>query len=261
VVKGFIVQGGDFVFGNGSGGESILGLGLKHDRPGLLSMGNSGKNSNTSQFFVTLEKAPQCDGKHVVFGEVVSGMEVILSLEKYATLSGGEPTAPIQITECGAFIPLVTPGAGFWYDRPDSESFTGKTPEFMVRPRIGILAPNKQVAERFREALGEHASTLLVAADDFEGNDEQIIRRLLEPLENFALDLVMVAPACSFLLKKMDLPSSWKVLAENATGAVLPKKEGVFIVVKPADATVAIMNKAWVGNTRHGWMLSASFCT
>lgn len=86
VVPEFILQGGDFVFGNGSGGESIYngkkfkderaGLQLKHDTKGVLSMGNSGKNSNSSQFFITFKAAPQCDGKHVVFGKVVSGFEV-----------------------------------------------------------------------------------------------------------------------------------------------------------------------------------------
>ena len=74
------------MFGNGSGGESIYngkkfkderaGLQLKHDCRGVVSMGNSGKNSNTSQFFITFQAAPQCDGKHVVFGKVVSGFEV-----------------------------------------------------------------------------------------------------------------------------------------------------------------------------------------
>lgn len=87
VIPQFILQGGDFVFGNGSGGESVFGkkfkderAGLlqKHNRKGILSMGNSGKNSNTSQFFVTFKEAPQCDGKHVVFGHVVSGFEVSL---------------------------------------------------------------------------------------------------------------------------------------------------------------------------------------
>lgn len=82
IVPNFIVQGGDFVFGNGSGGESIFngkkfmderaGLLEKHDRRGILSMGNSGKNSNSSQWFITFAAAPQCDGKHVVFGRVVS---------------------------------------------------------------------------------------------------------------------------------------------------------------------------------------------
>ena len=79
------MQTGDFVFGNGSGGESVYGkkfkderpgLALKHDRRGVVSMGNSGKNSNTSQFFITFGPSPQCDGKHVVFGEVVAGFEV-----------------------------------------------------------------------------------------------------------------------------------------------------------------------------------------
>lgn len=271
VVKGFIVQGGDFVFGNGSGGESIyngkrfkderLGLGLNHDRPGILSMGNSGKNSNTSQFFVTLDKAPQCDGKHVVFGEVISGMEVIAAVEKYAPPSGGEPTVSIKITDCGAFTPLLTPGAGYWYDRPDSESYSGMTPEFMVRPRIGILAPNILVAERFQNALGEHASTISVAVDVAGGDDEQIIRRLLDPLENFALDLVMAAPACSQLLKQMDLPASWNNAATYFKGGAVPTKESVFIEAKPADAIAAVLDKAWVGKMSQRWMLSATFRT
>lgn len=85
VIPGFILQGGDFVFGNGSGGESVFGkkfkderegLLKKHNRKGVLSMGNSGKNSNTSQFFLTFKAAPQCDGKHVIFGQVVTGFEV-----------------------------------------------------------------------------------------------------------------------------------------------------------------------------------------
>jgi cyclophilin family peptidyl-prolyl cis-trans isomerase len=85
VIPGFIMQGGDFVFGNGSGGESIFGKKFKDERAGLmrkhnckgvLSMGNSGKNSNTSQFFFTFQATPQCDGKHAIFGRVISGFEV-----------------------------------------------------------------------------------------------------------------------------------------------------------------------------------------
>ena len=85
---GFVVQGGDFVFGNRSGGESVFGkrvfkdkkggLALRHDGVGILSMGNSGKNSSSSRFFFTLAPAPQCDGKHVFFGRVVSVMEFIV---------------------------------------------------------------------------------------------------------------------------------------------------------------------------------------
>ena len=88
-------------------------------------MGNSGKNSNTSQFFVTLGGAPKCDGRHVVFGEVVSGMEVASAIEFVASADGGEPSVPVAVADCGAYAPLVTPGAGSWYDRPDPESYAG----------------------------------------------------------------------------------------------------------------------------------------
>ncbi|KAL7548875.1 hypothetical protein ACHAWF_012139 [Thalassiosira exigua] len=269
VTEGFVVQGGDFVFGNGSGGESIYngkkfkderaGLALRHDRAGVLSMGNSGKNSNTSQFFVTLDGAPQCDGKHVVFGEAISGMEVVKGLERHASSGGGEPSVPIRITDCGAYAPLITPAAGFWYDRPDSESYTGIAPEFMIRPRVGILAPSKPAGSRFERALAEHASTLVVAVDEIEGGDDEIVRTVSEPLEKFALDLVVAAPACAKLLDSMNVPSSWKDLTRKSNGAVsAPTKDSLFLVAKPVDVLSAICSKSWLG-MRPGWLLSASF--
>ena len=267
VEKGFIIQGGDYVFGNGSGGESIYGkkfkderagLALKHNRAGILSMGNSGKNSNTSQFFVTLDKAPQCDQKHVIFAEVVSGMEVLRAVETHASDSGGEPSVPIKITDCGAYTPLLTPSAGSWYDRPDSDSYSGTTAEFMVRPRVGIIAPNIQVGERFKAALAEHASTfVVVTVDDKDGEDEKAAQSILELLEKFALDVVVAAPACAKLLEKMDIPNSWKDAASK-NGLTLPEKESIFLEAKPVNAIASILNQSWVGKMR-GWLLSASF--
>ncbi|KAL3789674.1 hypothetical protein HJC23_003875 [Cyclotella cryptica] len=268
VVPKFIIQGGDFVFGNGSGGESIYngkkfkderaGLGLKHDRAGILSMGNSGKNSNTSQFFITLDKTPQCDGKHVVFGEVVSGMEIIRAVESFGS-SSGEPSVTIQITDCGAYTPLWTPGAGSWYDRPDSESYTGITPEFMIRPRVGILAPTKQVANKFESALREYASTLLMVADDIEGGDDVIIQAALTPLREFSLDLIVASPACAGFLASMDIPSSWiEATRKLHRESTLPCKETVFLVSKPVDSLRTILNCSWIGK-RPGWVLSGSF--
>ena len=109
IQSGFVAQGGDVTRFDGSGGESIYGkkfndekdgLKLKHDGPGVVSMANSGKNSNSSQFFVTLDKTPQCDGKHVVVGKVVVGLEVV---HKMAACSSAEgtPTRNVWVSDCG----------------------------------------------------------------------------------------------------------------------------------------------------------------
>ena len=110
VVKGFVIQSGDIVKGNGSGGASCFGkkfkdetkgLRLKHDAPGVLSMGNSGKNSNSSQFFITLAPCPQLDGKHVVFGRVLKGMEYVEAIVGAVGTNSGKPSRKVVIHDCG----------------------------------------------------------------------------------------------------------------------------------------------------------------
>lgn len=107
IIPLFMAQGGDFTLHNGSGGRSSFGIRfadenfkLGHTRPYLLSMANSGPNTNTSQFFITLKAAPHLDNKHVVFGEVVSGHKVVQAIEHTGSESG-RPRSRVTIMACG----------------------------------------------------------------------------------------------------------------------------------------------------------------
>lgn len=107
IIPGFMCQGGDFTNHDGTGGRSIYGhkfedenFKLKHTGPGTLSMANSGPNTNGSQFFITTEYTKWLDNKHVVFGQLISGLDVLKKMEKYGAKSG-KPSEKVSISNCG----------------------------------------------------------------------------------------------------------------------------------------------------------------
>lgn len=107
IIPHFIIQSGDFIANDGTQNESVYGrtfedetYSVQHDQPGIVSMANSGRHSNGGQFFITLVKAPWLNGRHVAFGKVIEGMDIV-DLIQAAGTSSGAPKQTIIISDCG----------------------------------------------------------------------------------------------------------------------------------------------------------------
>ena len=119
VIRNFMIQGGDFTRGDGTGGESVYGEKFadegfphKHDAAHVLSMANAGPDTNGSQFFVTLRATPHLDGKHVVFGRVAAGGDVVDAIARVAVDASDAPVAAVRIVACGAAAAGAAAGRG-----------------------------------------------------------------------------------------------------------------------------------------------------
>jgi cyclophilin family peptidyl-prolyl cis-trans isomerase len=102
-IIGYFLKGGSSIYGDYFEDESFT---YRHDRPGLLSMANSGKDTNGSQFFITTVPAPHLDNKHVVFGRVLAGMEVVAMIEECGT-DDGQVSQMVRIDNCGEIVTLI----------------------------------------------------------------------------------------------------------------------------------------------------------
>lgn len=134
-----MIQGGDFTHADGTGGESIYGekfkdenFKVKHSKGGLLSMANSGPNTNGSQFFITTVATPWLDGKHVVFGEIVDGMDVVKAVEKLGR-ENGKPKAEVSVLDCGQMV----------FEKAKLSHVAGNVPKTSVPAALTLPAPEE----------------------------------------------------------------------------------------------------------------------
>jgi len=144
VIPNFCIQGGDFVRGNGNGGESIYGatfedegFDLSHNAPGLLSMANKGPNTNSSQFFFLLKAAPQLDHKHVVFGRVIRGMDILQRIEAACGKADDEGGRCVPVKEANGVV-------GF---RQTKTAWIKDSGEMSLCPSTGGIAALEDVRE------------------------------------------------------------------------------------------------------------------
>lgn len=174
-------------------------------------------------------------------------MEVLDAIEEYGTASGA-PDVPIQITDCGIYRPFEDPGSGYWFDQPDSEQYSGISPQFIVRPRVVCLAPNTGALETFKSALGTSCQ-VVESVEVKEADLADQISLIHSLIDSFSVDMVLIAPACKSITDSIHLPAIWQAQGLDIAGVAL--------IAKPIDAQDAIHQRSWISKQTK-WQLDGS---